>query len=100
MPERMQPVSAGASNAIPRPVSTQMPYTQQPSTYGTSPLLESTAHYHSSQAQAQAQAQAQTQDFAFSDDALWEAMFANAGFNITDGTFLPDAYEYQTRDND
>lgn len=29
---------------------------------------------------------------------MWEAMFANAGFNITDGTFLPDAYDYRAED--
>jgi hypothetical protein len=29
-------------------------------------------------------------DFIFSDDATWETMFANAGFNITDGTFMTD----------
>lgn len=36
-----------------------------------------------------------SQDYTFSDDALWEAMFANAGFNIASGTFLPDAYTFR-----
>ncbi|KIV86244.1 hypothetical protein PV11_01867 [Exophiala sideris] len=31
-------------------------------------------------------------DFALWDDDMWEPMFASAGFNITDGTFLADAY--------
>lgn len=31
-------------------------------------------------------------EFAFSDDTVWETMFANAGFNIANGTFLPEVY--------
>ncbi|KAK5049876.1 hypothetical protein LTR84_003994 [Exophiala bonariae] len=54
------------------------------------------SHLHSEQHHQQHQ-----QDFTFSDDAMWEVMFANAGFNITDGTFLLDhtAYDdYRARD--
>lgn len=51
-----------------------------------------------SYSQPQPQSQPTPQDYTFSDDAMWEAMFANAGFNITDGTFLPDAYDYRAED--
>ncbi|CAO2658294.1 Nn.00g060170.m01.CDS01 [Neocucurbitaria sp. VM-36] len=32
----------------------------------------------------------QSQDFKFFDDEMWSSMFANAGFSIDDGIFLPD----------
>ena len=31
-------------------------------------------------------------EFIFSDDTHWETMFANAGFNIANGTFMPEVY--------
>lgn len=71
----------------------------------TTPVLDSAptsapypppAHHTHQQSNLHGQ---QQQDFTFSDDAMWEAMFANAGFNITDGTFLLDAYDdYRVRD--
>lgn len=53
-----------------------------------------------SYSQPPAPSQPTPQDYTFSDDTMWEAMFANAGFNITDGTFLPDAYDYRVQDQD
>ncbi|KAJ4376334.1 hypothetical protein N0V83_001617 [Neocucurbitaria cava] len=32
----------------------------------------------------------QSQDFNFFDNEMWSSMFANAGFSINDGIFLPD----------
>lgn len=89
-PSLMPESTRSGSTSVQRPVSA-LSYPHQP-VFDTSPnpMLES-GHY--------SQPPAQQQDFTFSDDAMWEAMFANAGFNITDGTFLPDAYDYQTRDN-
>lgn len=31
-----------------------------------------------------------TEDFAFTDDEMWATMFANAGFSINEGMFLPE----------